>query len=154
MRRIARWCVNHRLVVIAAWIVVLVGTVFISSSTGSNYSSGYKLSGTQSAIAQNLLHKASPGAAGDSEQIVFATHGGSVTAPAVRAQIQPMLAKVAHLPNVASVTSPYSRSGQIISTRPPGPGWIASRKPCNFAIATTRLRPRPTPGVFRILSER
>jgi RND superfamily putative drug exporter len=111
MRRVARWCVTHRLAVIAAWIVVVVGTVFIQSSAGSNYSSGYKLSGTQSAIAQNLLQQASPAAAGDSEQIVFATHGGSVTAPAVRAQIQPMLAKVAHLPNVASVTSPYSPSG-------------------------------------------
>ena len=111
MRRAARWCVTHRLAVIAAWIVVVAGTVVIQSSTGSNYSSGYKLSGTQSAIAQNLLQQASPAAAGDSEQIVFATHGGSVTAPAVRAQIQPMLAKVAHLPNVASVTSPYSPSG-------------------------------------------
>jgi RND superfamily putative drug exporter len=111
MRRVARWCVNHRLAVIAAWIVVLVGTVFISSSTGSNYASGFKLSGTQSATAQNLLQRASPAAAGDSEQIVFATHGGPVTAPAVRAQIEPMLAKVAHMPNVASVTSPYSPSG-------------------------------------------
>src|SRR4030081_366055 len=111
MRRVARWCVNHRFAVIAAWIVVVIGTVFIQSSTGSNYSSGNKLSGTQSATAQNLLKRASPGAAGDSEQIVFATHGGSVTAPATRAQVQPMLAKVARLPNVASVTSPYSPGG-------------------------------------------
>jgi RND superfamily putative drug exporter len=111
MRRVARWCVTHRLAVIAAWIVVLIATVFIQSSTGSNYSSGNKLSGTQSATAQNLLKRASPGAAGDSEQIVFATHGGSVTAPATRAQVQPMLAKVARLPNVASVTSPYSPGG-------------------------------------------
>src|SRR4030088_3467212 len=111
MRRVARWCVNHRLVVIAAWIAVVVGTVFISSSTGSNYSSGFKLSGTQSAIAQNLLQKASPAAAGDSEQIVFATHGRSVTAPTTRAQVQPMLTKVARLPDVASVTSPYSAAG-------------------------------------------
>ena len=106
MRRVARWCVTHRLAVIAAWIVVLIGTVFIRSSTGSNYSSGNSLSGTQSATAQNLLGRASPAAAGDSEQIVFATHGGSITAPATRAQVQPMLAKVAQLPNVASVTSP------------------------------------------------
>src|SRR5437016_3217633 len=111
MRRVARWCVTHRLAVIAAWIVVLVGTVFIQSNTGSNYSTSFKLSGTQSATAQNLLQRASPAAAGDSEQIVFATHGGSVTALAVRAQIQAMLAKVAHLPNVASVASPYSQSG-------------------------------------------
>jgi RND superfamily putative drug exporter len=111
MRRVARWCVTHRLAVIAAWVVVLVGTVFIQSSTGSNYSSGNSLSGTQSATAQSLLKQASPAAAGDSEQIVFATHGGSVTAPATRAQVQPMLAKVVQLPNVASVTSPYTSAG-------------------------------------------
>ena len=40
MRRAARWCVNHRLAVIAAWIAILVVTVFVGSSTGSNYSSG------------------------------------------------------------------------------------------------------------------
>jgi putative drug exporter of the RND superfamily len=111
MRRVARWCVTHRLAVIAAWIAVLVGTVFISSNTGSNYASGTQLSGTQSAIAQNLLKQASPAAAGDSEQIVFATHGGPVSAPAVRNEIQPMLANVAHLPDVAGVTSPYSPAG-------------------------------------------
>jgi putative drug exporter of the RND superfamily len=111
MRRVARWCVTHRLAVIAAWIIVLIGTVFIESSTGSNYSSGSSLSGTQSATAQNLLKQASPAAAGDSEQIVFATHGGSVTAPGTRARVEPMLAKVARLPNVASVTSPYSPAG-------------------------------------------
>jgi putative drug exporter of the RND superfamily len=75
------------------------------------YANGTQLSGTPSATAKNLLQKASPGAAGDSEQIVVATRGGSVTSPAVRAQIQPMLTKVAHLPDVASVTSPYSSAG-------------------------------------------
>jgi RND superfamily putative drug exporter len=111
MRRVARWCVTHRLAVIAAWVIVLIGTVFIQSSTGSNYSSGNSLSGTQSATAQDLLKQASPAAAGDSEQIVFATHGGPVTARAIRAQVQPMLAKVARLPNVAGVTSPYTPAG-------------------------------------------
>jgi RND superfamily putative drug exporter len=93
-------------------MVVVVGAVFIQSNTGSNYSSGNKLSGTQSATAQNLLQRASPAAAGDSEQIVFATnHGGTVTGPATRAQMQPMLDRIAHLPNVASVTSPYTPAG-------------------------------------------
>jgi RND superfamily putative drug exporter len=111
MRRVARWCVTHRLAVVAAWIVVLAGTVFIELSTGSNYASGNSLSGTQSAVAQSLLRQASPAAAGDSEQIVFATHGSSVTASATRAQIQPMLAKVARLANVGDVISPYSAAG-------------------------------------------
>ena len=111
MPRLARWCVTHRLAVIAVWLVVLVAAVFIAASTGSNYSSGNSLSGTQSATAQNLLRSASPAAAGDSEQIVFATHGGPVTAAPVRARIQPMLARVAQLPNVAGVSSPYTASG-------------------------------------------
>jgi putative drug exporter of the RND superfamily len=111
MHRLARWCVSHRLAVIAAWLVVLAGAVVISSSTGSNYSSGNSLSGTQSATAQSLLQRASPAAAGDSEQIVFATHGGAVTAAPIRTEIQPMLAKPAQLPNVASVTSPYAPAG-------------------------------------------
>jgi hypothetical protein len=42
-------------------------------------------------------------------------------------------------------------SGQMISSRPPAPEWIASRKPSSFTIAATRLRPRPTPGVFSYL---
>jgi RND superfamily putative drug exporter len=111
MRRLAHWCVTHRAAVVAVWLVVLVGAVFIGSSAGSNYANGTRLSGTPSAIAQNLLKRASPGAAGDSEEIVFATNRGSVTASAVRAQIQPMLAEVSHLPNVASVRSPYSAAG-------------------------------------------
>ena len=111
MRRVARWCVTHRLAVIAAWLAVLVVTAFISSSTGSNYSHGQTLSGTQSATAQNLLKQASPAAAGDTEQIVFATHGGPVNSAATRAQIQPMLAQIARMPNVGSVTSPYTASG-------------------------------------------
>jgi uncharacterized protein DUF3551 len=48
----------------------------------------------------------------------------------------------------------FCRSGQTISTRQPGPERIAIRKPCSFTIAATKFRPRPTPGVFRILSER
>ncbi|HEY2440150.1 MAG TPA: hypothetical protein VGI07_07970, partial [Solirubrobacteraceae bacterium] len=111
MRRLARWCVTHRLTVIAVWLAVVVGSVFIGSSTGSNYSSSNSLSGTQSATAQSLLQRASPAAAGDSEQIVFATHGGSVTTASVRGQIQPMLARVALLPHVAGVTSPYTPAG-------------------------------------------
>src|SRR6202011_2103633 len=93
MRSVARWCVTHRLAVIATWIVVLIATVFIQSSTGSNYSTGNSLSGTQSATARDLLKRASPAAAGDTEQIVFATHSGSVTAPVTRSQVQPMLAR-------------------------------------------------------------
>src|ERR1700722_17337175 len=111
MPRLARWCLAHRRVVVAGWILLLVGAVFIQSSTGSNYSASNRLSGTPSATAQNLLHRAAPSVSGDTERIVIATKTGPVREPAVRAGVQAMLANVARLPNVGSVSSPYTSAG-------------------------------------------
>jgi hypothetical protein len=44
--------------------------------------------------------------------------------------------------------------GHPISTTHPDPGTIVNRKPCNFTIAATRLRPRPRPVVCLIRSDR
>jgi RND superfamily putative drug exporter len=85
--------------------------VFIQSSTGSNYSASNRLSGTQSATAQSLLQSAAPSVSGDTERIVFATKTGTVRAPAVRSSVQAMLANVARLPNVGTVSSPYTAAG-------------------------------------------
>jgi RND superfamily putative drug exporter len=111
MPRLARWCLSHRRIVVTGWILFLAAAVFIGSSTGSNYSASNKLSGTQSATAQNLLQKAAPSVSGDTEQIVIATKTGTVRQPAVRSSVQSMLANVARLPNVGSVSSPYSAAG-------------------------------------------
>jgi RND superfamily putative drug exporter len=111
MRQVARWCYSHRRVVLAGWIALLVIAVFVGSSTGSNYGSGSRLSGTESATAQELLQKAAPSASGDTERVVIATKGGAVTAPAVRTRVEASLAKVAKLPHVSGVTSPYSPAG-------------------------------------------
>jgi RND superfamily putative drug exporter len=90
---------------------MLVLAVFIGTSTGSNYSASNQLSGTQSVTAQRLLQSAAPRVSGDTEQIVIATKTGGVTAPAVRSSVQAMLANVARLPNVGSVSSPYGAAG-------------------------------------------
>src|ERR1700730_11571417 len=111
MPRLARWCLAHRRLVVTGWLLLLVVTVFIASSTGSNYSASNRLSGTQSATAQSLLQSAAPSVSGDTEQIVIATKTGSVRQPAVRASVQAMLGNVARLPNVGSVASPYAAAG-------------------------------------------
>jgi RND superfamily putative drug exporter len=121
MRSIARWCVRHRRVVCAGWVVVLVGLTVISQSVGSAYKDSFSLNGTQSFEAQTLLERSAPKASGDREQLVIAVDHGRVTDPAVRARAQAMLERVAALPEVASVASPYgagagaqiSHSGQV-----------------------------------------
>src|SRR5580700_1546760 len=111
MRTIARWCLRHRFTVVGIWLVVLVGTFFVQSATGSHYATSTSLSGTPSAAAANLLQRAVPGQSGDTEQIVFQTKTGTVNAPAVQRQIQTMLGRVSHLRYVSAVTSPYSPAG-------------------------------------------
>ena len=111
MRSVARWCYQHRFLVLGAWIVVLAAAFFGASSTGSNYAAGTQLSGTPSAQAAALLQRAAPSVAGDTETIVFQTKTGHVTDPAVRSQIQQMLAQVSHLQYVSGITSPYTAAG-------------------------------------------
>src|SRR6266851_368363 len=111
MRSVARWCYQHRFLVLGAWIVVLFAAFFGASSTGSHYAAGTQLSGTPSARAAALLQRAAPSVSGDTETIVFQTKTGHVTDPAVRTQIQQMLAKVSHLHYVGSITSPYTTAG-------------------------------------------
>ena len=111
MRSVARWCYQHRFLVLGAWIAVLAAAFFGASSTGSNYAASTQLSGTPSAQAAALLQRAAPSVAGDTETIVFQTKTGHVTDPAVRSQIQQMLANVSHLQYVSGITSPYTAAG-------------------------------------------
>src|SRR3989442_12717566 len=108
MRRLAHWSFLHRRLVLAGWVGVLVFTFFVGSTVGSNYATGTKLSGTESATAQTLLQQAAPSVSGDMERIVFATKHGQVTEPAIRSAVAATLAKVARLPGVTGVTSPYT----------------------------------------------
>ncbi len=121
MRALAGWCVAHRRYVVIGWAVALIGLTVLSQSIGSSYKDSFSLNGTQSFDALNLLQKVAPKASGDREQIVVAVKQGKLADPSVRSQVETMLAKVAALPDVASVVSPYgtkgaaqmSRSGQI-----------------------------------------
>jgi len=111
MRPLAHWSFLHRRLVLVGWVGLVALTFFVGSTTGSNYANGTKLSGTESATAQNLLQQAAPSVSGDTERIVFATKHAQITQPAVRTAVDATLAKVAHLPGVTGVTSPYTAAG-------------------------------------------
>jgi RND superfamily putative drug exporter len=108
MRSLARWCFTHRRVVLAAWLVALIGLTAAHTGAGSNFRDSFSLPGTQSFAALNLLQRNAPKQSGDREQIVIAVKRGHVTDPAVRTQVQSMLAAVARLPHVTVVGSPYA----------------------------------------------
>ncbi|MGO9955706.1 MAG: MMPL family transporter [Solirubrobacteraceae bacterium] len=108
MRSLASWCYESRRLVLAAWLVALVGLSVIHAAAGSDYANSFNLPGTQSFDALNLLKRNVPKQSGDREQIVIAVNRGSVEDPVVRSRVQSMLAAVARLPHVSAVVSPYA----------------------------------------------
>jgi RND superfamily putative drug exporter len=109
----ARWCFVHRKAVLAVWLVALIGFFAISRLTGSAYSNSNSLPGTDSTKAQQVLTTNFPAQAGDSDQIVVQARHGTLRSPAAKTAVTSMLARVAKLPGVASVTSLYGPRGQI-----------------------------------------
>jgi putative drug exporter of the RND superfamily len=108
MRKTARWCFTHRWTALGGWIVALIVLIGISSGAGTNYRDEFKLSGTDSFDALNLLQKSAPKAAGDQEQIVVAVKDGKISDAGNRERVEQMLGTVGKLPNVASVASPFA----------------------------------------------
>jgi RND superfamily putative drug exporter len=113
MSALARWCYQHRFVVITAWIGLLIGLTVMSQAVKASYDNSFTLAGTGSGSAQELLQRSAPAKAGDADQIVWQVSQGSVTTPAIEQRMSAMLARVSHLPEVASVASPYRPGGKV-----------------------------------------
>jgi RND superfamily putative drug exporter len=112
MVRLARWSIDHRRLVVGLWIVALVAAVGVASAVGSAYVSNFSLPNTDSQRAVDLLQERFPAQAGDSDQIVLRARSGQVTDASIRSTVEPMLARVAELPHVTGVVSPYETSGE------------------------------------------
>src|ERR1700694_2874098 len=143
--RVGGWAAGHRRTVILGWIVALLAAFGASSAIGTNYGNSFSLKGTDSQRAVDLLKRDFPAQSGDSDQIVLYARSGSVTAPAVRARVAPMLAQIARLPHVSGVVSPYSAAGaQAVS------------RDGRIAFATVNFDQRanvlPKPAVERVIS--
>jgi RND superfamily putative drug exporter len=115
MINIARWTMAHRRIVVVAWIVAVVGVFAFSNAVGKKTASSFTLPGTNSQQAVDLLQSRFPAQAGDADQIVFDAKAGKLTSAANRAAIEATVARVAQLPHVTSVISPFARGEHAIS---------------------------------------
>src|SRR5580693_3214873 len=92
MARLARWCFEHRRRVVAAWLLALVVATGVSMAAGTTFNTNFSLPGTDSQAAATLLTT------------------NFQSAP-VQAAVTAALAKVAGLPGVETVASPYAKNG-------------------------------------------
>jgi putative drug exporter of the RND superfamily len=112
MIRMARFCFTHRRIVLAGWLLTLVVVVGLSSASGSEFNSNFNLPNTDSQAAVSLLAKNFPAASGEGDQVVIqARNGATVRSASVQAAVTAALVKVARVPGVEAVTSPYSKQG-------------------------------------------
>jgi putative drug exporter of the RND superfamily len=111
LARLARWVTQHKRRVVLGWVAVLVLALGISNAVGTNYTTNFSLGGTESQRATDLLKRDFPAQAGDEDAIVLHARQGKVTDAAVRDRVEPVLAKVAKLPHVTGVRSPFGKSG-------------------------------------------
>ncbi len=120
MLALGRLATTHRRLVVAAWLGVVAAGIGIWLGVGSRYANDLHLPHTGSQKARDLLQSGFPGRGTDANQIVFAARRGTLLDPTLRHRVRVTLGRVAALPHVVSVTSPYasghaalSRSGRI-----------------------------------------
>ena len=113
MAGIARWCFRHKFFVIGIWAVLLIAGFTTTKIIGTNYSDSFSLPDTDSTRALNLLKTISSGASGETDSIVWHVTEGSVRDASVQQAIGAMLGKVAQVPEVGSVASPYAPAGAM-----------------------------------------
>src|SRR3954447_12655043 len=107
MRSLARWCFRRKFVVLAVWVVALVVLGGLNAGAGTGYTDSFSLPGTESTTALNLLTDNFNTESTDTNQVVFAAD--DVNDPATKARIERTLGKIAKLPHVERVDSPFAK---------------------------------------------
>jgi RND superfamily putative drug exporter len=135
--RLARVCNAHRWRTFGVWLLALIAIQVVGSGVGAKQISSFRLPGTESQAAYDLLAKHFPAAKGDSDQLVFKARTGTLTQNPDKARIQAALKKVAAANSVQTVVSPFSPGGQVTKDGRIGVATIVYKKSTNDIKPTT-----------------
>src|SRR4051794_22238851 len=105
--RLADLTYRHRLVTLVGWLAALAVSVVLAGAVGGDFKADYSAPGSDSSAAQRLLEDEFPAQSGDTVDVVIRTEGPA-TAPAARADVRALLAKLADVPHVVGVDNPYT----------------------------------------------
>jgi len=103
--RLADFCYRRRRYVLLAWVLVFIAVIAAGGSLPAENKANYQTPGAESTKAYGLLNERFPARKGDSVKLVFA---GDLSDPAVKAQVEAVMTKVASRPHVTGVGSPYA----------------------------------------------
>jgi RND superfamily putative drug exporter len=110
--RLARACNRHRWRTFFVWLVALIVIQIGASAVGTKEISNFRLPGTESQRAYDLLNEHFAAVKGDTDQVVYRATSGTLQdhKAAIEQSIKKTLAE--HKAEIASITSPFD-GGQV-----------------------------------------
>jgi putative drug exporter of the RND superfamily len=113
MRNLAAWCHDRRRTVIGLWVAAFVLAAALWGTAAGEYSNNFRLPGTESQRAYDLLKDKFPQQSGDTATAVFAVKGGRVQDAANRPQIERVRAEIKKSPEVLAVSDPFAKNAPV-----------------------------------------
>ncbi|MET0426327.1 MAG: MMPL family transporter [Actinoplanes sp.] len=117
LHRLGLASVRHRVVVLVAWLVVLIGLGVGAFTLSGKTVQTFEIPGQESTTALNLMtERFGEASSGASAQVVFqAPAGGKITEQANAAKVTEVVARLAKLPGVLSASNPLDPDSPVVS---------------------------------------
>src|SRR6201991_382156 len=111
MRKLAAWCHDRCRAVIGLWVAAFVVFGALWAVAAGEYINTFRLPGTESQRAYDLLNDKFPQQAGDTASVVFAVDQGKVLDN--RAQIERVRNEIKKSPEVLAVGDPLAQGAPV-----------------------------------------
>jgi RND superfamily putative drug exporter len=113
MRNLAAWCHDRRRTVIGLWVAAFVILAALWGTAAGEYVNNFRLPGTESQRAYDLLKERFPQQSGDTATVVFAVKDGGVLDAGNRPQIERTIATIKKSPEVLAVGDPFAKGAPV-----------------------------------------
>src|SRR4051794_18001949 len=111
MRSLAAWCHDRRRTVIGLWVGAFILLAALWATAAGDYVNNFRLPGTESQRAYDLLKDKFPQQAGDTASVVFAVKDGAVLDH--KPQIDKTIATIKKSPEVLAVSDPSAQGAPV-----------------------------------------
>jgi len=113
MRNLAAWCHDRRRTVLGLWAAAFVISILLWGGAAGEYVNNFRLPGTESQRAYDLLKEKFPEQSGDTATAVFAVDQGRVLDPAHRGAIEAARKEISASPAVLNVGDPFAKGAPV-----------------------------------------
>ncbi|MGW1996247.1 MMPL family transporter [Embleya sp. NPDC001921] len=122
--RLGKWAFRRRRWVLGVWLAIAVAAVVLATASGGQTNDSFTIPGTESQQTTDLLEQKLPALGGAQTQVVFAVKSpAKVTDPGPSAGIEAAIAQLRTVPQVASVSDPFTDQG-VAPDQQVALGWV------------------------------